>query len=246
MTIGQSSVATKQGFGVVGEIYLDGPYRALSAIIDSAGADPNENRVGRAFTFVAGSDGHVTVGGTGIFAGILANPKVYPLRGTTSDPLAPSLDLPQYAVGEFVYDTTGMLVSLAAAANVGDDVLYDTTSGVISTQPSTWPSTGAQRGAIVTATGVLTVTLTPAGMPPIGPGTQIVLADGQTLTVTNVLTGTGGNGTYTTVGSTADHAAEAFSFTNPALPSGKARIPGWMVRVFNLTGAGTGVVGNRV
>jgi hypothetical protein len=58
------------------------------------------------------------------------------------------------------------------------------------------------------------------------------------------LTGTGGNGTYTTVGSTADHAAEAFSLAKPALPTGKARIPGFQVVRFSIPAAGLGCIGN--
>ena len=44
----QSSVAANIAFGVVGEIYLDGPMRAQPAKLDSA--DAANNVVGRAFT----------------------------------------------------------------------------------------------------------------------------------------------------------------------------------------------------
>lgn len=240
----QTTVFALMGFGVPGEIFLDGPTRAQPGIIDSAGVDPNFNRVGRVFTNAAAADGHCSLGGSGVFFGILANPKVYPLRGTVGDTLAASLDLPQYAEAEFVYDTTGIIVTLPAAANIGDEVLYDTTSGIVSTQPANYPSSGAQRVAIVAATGVATVTLAPAGMPPIGPGSVLTAADGQVLTVTNVLTGTGANGTYTTVGSTADHAAQAFTLTKPAVASGKARVPGFQVVRYNTPSAGLAVVGN--
>jgi hypothetical protein len=55
----QSSVAADIGFGVVGELFLDGPLRAQPGIIDSAGP----NTVGFAFSGVAGADGHCAVGG---------------------------------------------------------------------------------------------------------------------------------------------------------------------------------------
>ena len=236
----QTSVAAAQGFGVVGEVYLAGVMRAQPGIIDSAGADPNENRVGRVFT-QGTADGHCNVGGSGVFYGILANPKVYPLRGIVGDTLAPSLDLPQYAEGEFVYDTTGLIVTLPAAANVGDDVLYDTTSGVISTQPSSAPATGAQRVAY--ASNVATVSAVPAGFPPIGVGSQFTTADGQVTTVTSLGTGTGGNGTYN-VGTVTDHAAQAFALAKVAVPSGKARVPGFQVVRFSIPSAGLAVVGN--
>lgn len=240
MTIGQQAVNTNLGFGVVGELFLDGPFRGQPAIIDSDGVT-NPNRVGRVFTHVAASDGHVVVGGTGIFAGILANPKVYPLFGTSSGgSLAPSLDLGQYMNGEFVYDTTGIIVSLAAAASIGDEVYYDTTTGVISTQPASVAASGAQR--IAFASNVATVTLAPAGMPPIGVG-SVIVSGGKTTTVTSLGTGTGGNGTYN-VGTIADAGAAAFSFTNPAAPSGAARLPGFKVVRYNIPGAGLAVIGN--
>lgn len=238
----QQTVSRAQAFGVVGEIFLGGPWRAQPGIIDSAGGTPNFNRVGRVFTQVAGSDGHCVVGGTGTFFGILANPKVYASQGSSSGTLAPSLDLPQYGEGEFVYDTTGIIVDLTGlAANVGDQAYYDTTSGVIGTQADGAPSSGAQRVAF--ASNVATVTLTPAGTPPIGVGSVITSADGQTAVVSAVLTGTGGNGTYT-VSTVTDHAAQAFSFAKAVLPSGKARIPGFQVVRYNLdTSDTTGVIG---
>lgn len=240
MTIGQQAVNINMGFGVVGELFLDGPLRGQPGIIDSDGVT-NPNRVGRVFTQVAGADTHCTVGGTGVFFGILANPKVYPLFGTASGgSLAPSLDLGQYAIGEFVYDTTGIFVLFAGAANIGDDVYYDTTTGAIVTQASSAPSSGAQRVAF--ASNVATVSLSPAGMPLIGVG-SVIVSGGKTTTVTSLGTGAGGNGTYN-VGTIADAGAAAFSFTNPAAPSGAARMPGFKVVRYNIPSAGLGVIGN--
>lgn len=239
MTGPQASVATNMAFGVVGEIFLGSYWRAQPGIIDGDGAT-NPNRVGRVFTQVVGSDGHVIVGGAGPLAGILANPKVYASAGVAGDPLGATLDLPQYAKGEFVYDTTGIIVALGAAANVGDDCYYDTTTGVISTQPGSWPATGAQQ--IAYASNVATVTLTPPGMPPIGPGSVITTADGQVVTVVSLLSGTGGNGTYN-VGTAVNHAAQSFSFTRAAAPSGKARLQGFSVQRYSPTAAGLAVIG---
>jgi len=129
----QSTVRAALGIGSIGTLYLDGPSRAQPGIIDSVGP----NTVGYAFTQVAGADGHCIVGGTITagtpFYGILANPKVYALRGTTAGgPLAASLDLPQYTPGEFV--TMGeLLVSLPAACQVGDLVDYTVATGAITT-----------------------------------------------------------------------------------------------------------------
>lgn len=238
----QTSVSTQMAFGVPGELFLGGPHRAQPGIIDSTGAT-NPNRVGRAFTQVpgVGNDGHCTVGGTGTFFGWLFNPKVYASRGTVADgTLAPSLDLPQYSEGEFCYDATGLIVSLPAAANIGDLVYYDTTTGAPSTSPASYPASGAQRVAF--ASNVATVSLAPAGMPPIGNGTVLTSADGQQAIVSAVLTGTGGNGTYT-VSTVADHAAQAFSIAKAAAPAGKARAPGWEVVRYSIDAAGVAVIG---
>lgn len=240
MTGPQGSVAINMAFGVIGEIFLGGPTRAQPIIIDSDGVTNGPNRVGRVFTLVAGSDGHAIVGGSGALAGILANPKVYPGLGVSGDPLGASLDLPQYAKGEAVYDTTGIIVALGAAANVGDEVYYDTTSGVIGSQAA-GPFTPAA-GTVAIASNVATVAALTAGSPPIGAGSVLTMADGTQTTVLKVLTGTGGNGTYTVSG-LADHGAQAFSYT-PALPSGKKRLQGFVVVRYNPTGAGLAVIGN--
>jgi len=241
MTIGQQAVAINMAFGVVGELFLDGPLRGQPGIIDSDGVTPAFNRVGRVFTHVAAADGHVTVGGSGVFAGILANPKVYPLFGTASGgSLAPSLDLGQYAIGEFVYDTTGIIVSLAAAANIGDLVDYVVATGVIVTRAATTPASGAQRVAF--ASNVATVTLMPAGSPQIKVGTVLV-SGGKTTTVLSLGTGTGGNGTYN-VGTIADAGAAAFAFSNADPVSGNANVPGFQVVRYNIPGAGLAVIGN--
>ena len=146
----QSTVSDQMGFGVPGEEFLAGPRRAQPGIIDSDGVTNGPTRVGYAFTNVAGADGHMTLGGVGVFAGWLANPKVYPERGSVGDTLAPSLDLPQYAEAEFLYDSTGMNCELGAAANIGDLVYYNTTTGAPVTQPKTGNVAGAGRGALQT------------------------------------------------------------------------------------------------
>lgn len=240
MGTGQSTVAIKQAFGFVGELYLDGPHRAQPGVIDSTGIT-NPNRVGRVFTATVGVDGHCGVGGAGVFFGILANPKVYPLFGTLAGgALGPSLDLPQYAPGEFVYDTTGIIVGLGAAASVGDPAFYDLTTGVISTQVKLGNAAGTGQAAI--ASNVMTVSALPAGQPLIGVGSVIVTAAGNQGTVVSLGSGTGGNGTYNTIG-LADHSAESFTYT-PIAPANGTRMPGFEVVRFNIAAAGLAVIGN--
>ncbi len=142
----QATVKAQQGAGVVGELALDGPFRGQPAILHTA--DPTLNVVGRACTVTSGATGSwaagsagaadpkpliVAAGGAGVFAGILANPKVYALLGTTAGgALASSLTLPNDVAVELVTD--GYLwVSLPAASNPGDVVYYLTADGTLAT-----------------------------------------------------------------------------------------------------------------
>lgn len=238
--VGQQSVNIEMAAGFPGQPYLSGPHRAQPGTIVSAGTS-QPNYVGYAYTY--SSDGNCVIGGTGNFYGILINPQNYPLYGTSSGPLAPTLALPQYSPGEFMYDTTGIWVELGAAAAVGQDVYFDQTTGAISSGASTAPASGAQRAAF--ASNVMTVSLAPAGMPAIGVGTKVVTADGQSTSVTSLGSGTGGNGTYN-VGTVTDHAAQAFSLSGAAAPAGKTKIVGWEVLRFTLSAAGLGLVGTKL
>lgn len=139
----QSAVNIKYAFGVVGELIQDGPQRADSLIVNSNGANPN--MVGYAFT-KSNSTNVAAVGGSiaagTVFAGILVNPKVYSSAGSTSDPLAATLQIPDNSQGEFLTMGT-IVVNLATAFNIGDTVLYDTTTGELSTMaPGGTPGTG--------------------------------------------------------------------------------------------------------
>lgn len=232
MTAFQQSVKSALAFGIVGELFLDGPVRSSPWTLQSGA---QVNRIGRAFTVV--SEGVAMVGGAGAFAGILANPKNYALTGASGNPLAASLDLPNNAIGELV--TMGqIIVDLGAAANIDDLVDYDTTTGALSPRLPVQPSSGAQRVAF--ASNVATVTLTPAGAPAIGIGSIITAADGQSVRVVKLGTGTGGNGTYTVSGA-ADASAQAFSYTSvPA--SGKANVPNARVINYSVGSNGLAVI----
>ena len=139
----QSSVALNIGFGVVGELFLEGPLRAQPARLNSA--DATQNVVGRVFTVVADATGsyntsadpaalQVGAGGTTVIAGILANPKNYPLLGTSAGgTLAPSLVLPNNTMVELVQESAGLIVALPAAAALGDWVWYAQATGALQT-----------------------------------------------------------------------------------------------------------------
>jgi hypothetical protein len=89
----QTAVNVELGAGLPGTLYDDGPVRAAPYELNSAQA--SYNVIGAtAFTVVSGDPGNnaasgvVAAGGTGSFAGILMNPKVYANYGTTAGPLA--------------------------------------------------------------------------------------------------------------------------------------------------------------
>jgi len=126
----QSSVALSSGFGVPGELYVNDPRRSKSYILDSTA--PALNIVGAtAYTIV--SEGVAEAGGTGIFAGILIMPKSYALFGVGGIPLAPTLTLPNDTQAEILSMGT-IIVTLPAAADIGDVVIFDQATGVLSTQ----------------------------------------------------------------------------------------------------------------
>lgn len=232
----QSAVNLQQAFGVPGELLLEGPLRAAPYNINSASAA--YNIIGAtAFTTADGvtaAAGGAIVDGN-VFAGILANPKVYATSGTTAGALAPTLTLPNNGVGEFV--TMGYLcVTLPAAAAIGDRVLYDITTGALSTISPFFSGVGA----------ISTTTLTVAS---VDAGTTGVLGVGSLVTGANVTpgtiitalgSGTGGAGTYTVSPS---QTAGSAAITAPTVaPSGKGFVPDARVDRPAPTGASVGVI----
>lgn len=196
----QTSVNQTQALGVVGDLYSNAPLIADTANIVSS--DASQNVIGRAFTLTSGNVGAslnpapsngatVQVGGTGTFFGILANSKTYASPGTSGDPLAPTLALPNNSIGQFVSEGE-LVVQLANPASIGDLVTYNTVTGELDSVAPIVTFTGV----IAVTTGVLTVMNAVGelyvGMPITGTGVP-----GGTV-ITSVGTGTGGNGTYNT------------------------------------------------
>lgn len=127
----QSTVSIPQGFGVPGEIFQTAPQLVLSYTLVS-GAQPNI--VGAtAYTITSQGVAQAGSGGTHGFAGILCSPKEYALYGTSiGGPLAATLTLPNQTQAELL--TEGMMiVTLPAAAAIGDYVLYNDTTGALAT-----------------------------------------------------------------------------------------------------------------
>lgn len=190
MSAVQSTVNVFYAFGVPGEFYFDGPQRAGVYNIESDSAA--YNIIGAtAFTTADGVDAKAggVIGNGRVFAGILAQPKVYATSGTTAGALAPTLTLPNHGTGEFA--TMGYLVvTLPAAAALGDLVLMDTTTGALSTVSPNFAATGAASGS-----ATLTVSLLTTGS--IGIGSKVFGTDADGVEVIALGSGTGGNGTYT-------------------------------------------------
>jgi hypothetical protein len=123
----QSSVSKNQGFGVVGELFSNGPVRTQPFKLVST---PAVNTIGTAFTVTA--EGVATAGGdAGIFAGILVNPKHYASGGTSAGgTLAATLALPDNTTAELM-QMGEIIVSLSNAAVIGSGVYYADTTGVL-------------------------------------------------------------------------------------------------------------------
>lgn len=227
----QAQVNSDMATGVVGELAFEGPLRAAPFILRSA--DAANNVIGRAFTVVPGEEGVAQAGGTGVFAGILANPKVYASAGTAADgTLAPSLVLRNEEIGELV-DMGIIFVNLGNTAVVGDLVQYDVTTGALSAVADSVEVTGAIDTTTLTVSavekGVLAVGQAITG-PNIAPGTII----------TALGTGTGGTGTYTVNNS---QTAASGTITAASVPSaGNAFVPNAKVDRWDVTAPGLAVV----
>lgn len=124
----QTTVRVDQASGVVGDIAFTGPMRAIQATLNSGSAA--NNVVGRAFTHVASNDNQVAAGGTGAFAGILFNSKEYVTSGPSTGALDATMALPNNAQVSLL-QMGYVFVSLAGAANIGDDVHYVQATGAL-------------------------------------------------------------------------------------------------------------------
>jgi hypothetical protein len=124
----QSGVNIALGFGIPGELIVDGPQR-----VDVLTLDGDGGTIGLAFTKsnttnVATQGGEI-VDGTSVFAGILVNPKVYASFGAPGgNPLDPTMFLAPDSQGEFLTMGT-IVVTMNGAANIGDIVFYQETTG---------------------------------------------------------------------------------------------------------------------
>lgn len=226
----QQNVRYDFAFGQPGEIKYDGPKRFNSGSINSASAA--YNIVGATAYTQPAAGGAFVAGGTGNFAGILANPKVYASIGTTAlGPLGPTLTLPNQVQAEFAM-MAELVVSVPAACNIGDLLTYSTTTGALATVAPIASYTG------VVSTNVLTVSgMSATGN--LGVGSIGYAANGAILyRILSLGTGTGGNGTYNV--DTVTVASQAVT-SNSEPPAGFAFVPNATIEKFPQSGAGLAV-----
>lgn len=136
----QSTVNIQLGFGIIGEIIANTPHRA-----DSLTLDANGGTIGNFFT-QSNTTGVATQGGTiaagVVAAGFLVNPKVYAAVGDSSGTLDPTLVLAGNTQGEFLNEGD-IVVNLAGAANIGDQVVYTIATGALAAlAPGGTPAAG--------------------------------------------------------------------------------------------------------
>jgi len=143
----QTAVNANIGFGVVGELFLEGPLRAQPGILNSA--TPANNVIGRAFYLVDDATGtydtsvdpqplevqagNVANNANAVFSGILANPKVYANFGVTGDTLGANMTLPNNTMVELVQESAGLIIQVSAACATGDWVYSTNATGVLTT-----------------------------------------------------------------------------------------------------------------
>lgn len=228
----QSTVSIQQGFGVPGEQFTDGPFRAESFTINSALA--SYNVIGATACSVT-SQGFCAAGkpsANAPFAGILVDPKNVALFGAGGIPLNPTLTVPNFTAVECA--TMGsIIVTLPGAAAIGDKVIFDNTTGALSTiSTATFVLNGGTTNTDQTVTmastaGVLVgMGVSGAGIPvgatvtSIVPNTSIEISIAATATATVPLT---------------------FTPTGNELPAGKS-FANAVVDYYTVSGAGLAVI----
>lgn len=133
----QNSIRQFPTDGFPGDFALDGPIRSQPVLLRSS--DPTQNVIGRAVTHLAATDGVAIAGGTGTFAGILTNSKIYASLGGATGPLSPTLTLPNELPVQATTVASGIYVITSTTANIGDGVAYNNTTGILAAAPAGVP-----------------------------------------------------------------------------------------------------------
>lgn len=129
----QTQVNEFLAVGIPGEYADASPRREAGYILLSNTVDDVEYPpvVANAFTFSADNDGYAQVGGSGVFAGVLVNPKQF----ANYQGLNATLELPSGLQGGLC--TFGHIyVKPATAYTIGSVAAFDTTTGAINAYDS--------------------------------------------------------------------------------------------------------------
>lgn len=121
-----SSVISDLVSGIPGEISHDAPYTGVTAVINTT-TEAN-NVFGRAFTYRDEAVETVQAGGTGLFAGLLVNPKAHAVNeiGTTADTVLNG------RVGEFAVEgEVYVLLTAGTSVTIGDGIYFVNATGAL-------------------------------------------------------------------------------------------------------------------
>lgn len=121
-----STVISDLVSGIPGEIAFDAPYTGITAILDTT-TEAN-NVFGRAFTYKTESVESVQAGGTGLFAGLMVNPKAHAINtlAATTDSVSNGR-VAEFCVKGEVY----VLLSAGTAVTIGDPVFFVNADGTL-------------------------------------------------------------------------------------------------------------------
>lgn len=121
-----SSVISDLVSGIPGEIAFDAPYTGITAIVDTT-TEAN-NVFGRAFTYKNEAVESVQAGGTGLFAGLMVNPKAHAINtlAATTDSVSNGR-VSEFCVKGEVY----VLLSVGTAVTIGDPVFFVNADGTL-------------------------------------------------------------------------------------------------------------------
>ena len=121
-----SSVISLLVSGIPGEIAFDAPYTGITAIVDTT-TEAN-NVFGRAFTYKTESVESVQAGGTGLFAGLMVNPKAHAINtlAATTDSVSNGR-VAEFCVKGEVY----VLLTAGTSVTIGDAVYFVNATGAL-------------------------------------------------------------------------------------------------------------------
>lgn len=181
----QTTVNKKLGLGVIGDIVRDGPSRGQACTLNDQGG-----MIGYAATFVGDGTNTIQMGGTGKFAGIVANTKTAPLYGTTAGgTLAASLALQPSQQCEVVNMTSGIVLQNTngtAYANgiglIGSEIWFVQATGAIYV-PTAAEATAGPTAGYTEIVGARIVSYSTTAQPTTGDIQNLIVAE-LTLTTT--------------------------------------------------------------